>query len=149
MYAVERDIPITGLGSTTCQHEKLKHGIEPDECYYITTPLPPMGIGPLDLTIHAPPDLAVEVDVTSSSIPRQPIYGALGVPEVWRFDGTRVVPLHRQVDGTYRPAERSLAFPDLPMTEFNRFLAMALTTGPNSQHAQHAAVVALRDWARR
>lgn len=141
-YATERDIPITGAGSVTCRREDLDRGLEPDECYYVTSVPPPVEQILLDLTVDAPPDLAVEVEVTRSSIPRQPIYGALGVPEVWRFDGRRIAILHRRPDGQYEPAERSLAFPSLPIDRFNEFLAMALTIG------QHDGVRAMRDWAR-
>ncbi len=141
-YAVERDIPITGIGSVTCRREDLDRGLEPDECYYVTSPPPPVEDLSLDLMAYAPPDLAIEVDATRSSIARQPIYAALGVPEVWRFDGRRVAVLHRHPDGRYEPAERSLAFPGLPMDQFNRFLAMALTAG------QHEAARAMRDWAK-
>ena len=32
--------------------------------------------------------------------------------------------LHRQPNGEYATASESLAFPDLPMSEFNRFLTI-------------------------
>ena len=41
----------------------------------------------VDLSIDPPPDLALEVDVTRSCLNRLEIYAALGVAEVWRFDG--------------------------------------------------------------
>lgn len=78
-YSLDRGIPATGLGSLACRREDLDRGLEPDECYYVGRP---------------PPDLAVEVDITVSSVPRQPIYAALGVPEVWRYDGRAVTFLH-------------------------------------------------------
>jgi Uma2 family endonuclease len=140
--SVERGIPATGLGSLTCRREDLDRGLEPDECYYVATPPPPAEAQPIDLTVHPPPDLAIEVDISASSVPRQPIYGALGVPEVWRFDGQAVLFLRRQSDGRYVRADESLAFPGLTPQQFNRFLLMAL---PNRQFE---AVVAFRDWLR-
>lgn len=144
-YVLEKDIPVTGYGSVTCRSENLARGLEPDECYYVSTPAPPPTTGtpgPLDLTSNPPPDLAIEVDVTRSSIPRQPIYGAFGVPEIWRWDGEQVVVLHRQADGTYVTGDRSACLPDLPMHRFNEFLRMAITQD------QHTALRALRDWIR-
>lgn len=140
--SLERGIPATGLGSLTCRREDLDRGLEPDECYYVATPPPPAEAQPIDLTVHPPPDLAIEVDITVSSVPRQPIYAALGVPEVWRFDGQTVSFLHRQLDGRYARAEESLAFPGLTAEQLNRFLVMAL---PNRQFE---AVIAFRDWLR-
>jgi hypothetical protein len=58
------------------------------------------------------------------------------------YDEGRMTVLVRTGKGRYEAAERSVAFPDLPMRQFNRFLKMALT------HSQHEATRALRDWAR-
>jgi Uma2 family endonuclease len=141
-YSLETGTRVSGFGSPTCRRMDLKRGLEPDECYYVKTPPPPRGTKTLDLRVHAPPDLAIEVEVSRSSIPRVPIYGALRVPEIWRFTEGRIVVLHRQSDGQYATAAASLAFPDLPMDEFNRFLTMALSAD------QYNAVVAFRDWLR-
>lgn len=140
-YALERDIPIVPKGSITCRRKSLGKGLEPDESYYVNTPMPPLSRGGLDLNKYPPPDLAIEVDISESSIDREPIYAALGVREIWRYDGERLSPLHRTAEGVYIPADHSLAFPDLPMEVLNRFLKMAL-----SDHAQ--AVKAFRDWVR-
>jgi Uma2 family endonuclease len=141
-YSVERGVRATGLGSLTCRREDLDRGLEPDECYYVGTPPPPAEAQEIDLTAYPPPDLAVEVDITRTSVPRQPIYAALGVPEVWRFDGRAVTFLHRQPDGQYAPAARSLAFPGLTPDQLNRFVQMALPD------RQFEAVMAFRDWLR-
>ncbi len=142
IYALERDIPIFPKGSVTCRRRSLGKGVEPDESYYVNTPMPPISLGELNLNKYPPPDLAIEVDISESSIPREPIYAALGVGEIWRYDGQRVTPLHRSAEGTYIAADRSIAFPDLPMEIFNRFLKLALGEG----HVQ--AIKDFRDWAR-
>jgi Uma2 family endonuclease len=142
ILSVERGIPATGLGSLTCRREDLDRGLEPNECYYVGRPAPPAEAQPIDLTAHPPPDLTIEVDITISSVPRQPIYSALGVPEVWRFDGETLSFLHRQIDGRYARATSSMAFPGLTPEQLNRFLVMAL---PNRQFE---AVLAFRDWLR-
>ncbi len=140
IYALEADISILPLGSVTCRRKDLKKGLEPDECYYVTNR--PRDLQRFNLRKDPPPDLAIEVDITHSSVPREPIYAALGVPEVWRFDGNQVTPLHRDADGEYRAAARSLAFPHLSMALFNEFFNQALVGD------QHSAMKAFRDWAR-
>ena len=89
-----------------------------------------------------PPDLAIEVEVTSSSVPRQPIYVALGVPEVWRIRNRQVTPMLRSPGGEYEPSPISKAFPRLDVAAFNRFLQMALSQD------QHTALKAFREWIR-
>jgi Uma2 family endonuclease len=42
------------------------------------------------ISTSSPPDLIVEIDLTSFSLNKFPIYARLGVPEVWRYDGERV-----------------------------------------------------------
>ncbi len=77
----------------------------------------------IDPAIHPAPDLAVEIDITHRSIGREPIYAALGVPELWRFDGTHLDVL--QLTGKqakYAKKTRSLAFPFLPPAEFEKFV---------------------------
>ena len=109
----ERRIPIVGLGSTTFRDEAKQHGLEPDKCYYIANAAAIRGIrGPFDPKIHPAPDLAIEIDITSRSIARQPIYASLGVPEIWRvtFEGIECLSLS---DGQYRSVERSLSYPFL------------------------------------
>ena len=37
-----------------------------------------------------PPDLVIEVDVTSTSMPRMPVLAKIGVPEIWRLERGRL-----------------------------------------------------------
>ncbi len=139
LYSLEKDIPITGYGSVTCRRKRLRKGAEPDECYYVQTPPPPGGQEQLDLNKYPPPDLVIEVDITRGSIEREPIYAALGVREIWRYEVGRIVPMHLQA-GRYESAQGSLAFPELDIEQFNRFLTMAL------EKSQHEAAKAMRKW---
>ena len=79
----------------------------------------------LDLTIDPPPDLAIEIDISRSSLDRMGIYAALGVPEIWRFDGETLRVGRLSADGTYAPSPASVALPFLPMAEVVRFLRLA------------------------
>lgn len=127
VYASVMEIDVTPDGQLTLRKESLQQGLEPDECFYVNMQEPPATEGPFDLNLYPPPNLAVEVEISRGSIPKQPIYAALGVKEVWRFDGHVVQSLHLGEDGKYRSGARSLAFPDLPLDEFSRFLLSALT----------------------
>jgi len=142
IYSLEADVPAVGDGSFTLRREVLGKGLEPDECYYVQTPAPPALPGEFDLETYPPPDLAIEVEASVGSTPRQPIYAALGVREVWRFDGRQVVVLHLGPDGRYAERPASLAFPALPMDRFNEALRAALDA------SQHEAFRAFRDWVR-
>ncbi len=118
----ELDLPRIAAGATTFQSEALDRGIEPDECYYLANAGRMRAIGGIDLTIDPPPDLAIEVEITSSVLNRLGIYAALGIPEVWRFDGLSLKVLLLQPGGTYAESQASAAFPFLPMEEMARFL---------------------------
>jgi Uma2 family endonuclease len=140
-YGDEMNIPVNGLGQVTCRREDLQKGLEPDECFYITTPYPPAPSGgeEMDLAKHPAPDVAIEVDISRGSISKHSIYAALGVKEIWQFDGKRVAPFQRQPDGRYVRAERSEFLPDLSFEDLNRFVAMVHTKSP---HEISAAFVA-------
>jgi Uma2 family endonuclease len=139
-YADEAGLTIEGLGSTTFDSEDLAKGLEPDECYYIAHAADVTGKSDLDLTIDPPPDLAIEIDISPPDVARQPIYAALGVPEVWRYDGQSVQFLLRSAEGVYLTAARSISLPDLPLDQLNRLVEIGIKQG------QSAAVRALRTW---
>jgi len=109
-------------GGTTFHREDLESGLEPDECFYIQNAEVVCKLTDIDLSIHPPPDLAIEVDRTNSSIPKETIYYQLGVPELWRFDDSAVTFLVRQSDGTYRDQAASRSFPILTSDELSRFV---------------------------
>jgi Uma2 family endonuclease len=119
----ELDVPLRGQGSTTFHSQAFDRALEPDECYYIQNEIRIRGRDEIDLSIDPPPDLAIEIDVTGSSLNRMGIYAALGVPEVWRYDG-KTVRIHAlQPDGNYKQVPRSLAFPTIRMSEISSRLA--------------------------
>jgi len=138
----ELGIPISSGGSTTMKSELKKKGLEPDECYYIANEERMRGKDTFDVLIDPPPDLAVEVDVTSSSIDRMPLYAALGVPEVWRYDGTSLQVELLQTGGEYARQTQSGAFPFLPIEEFQRFLERRNETDETSW------IRSFRSWVR-
>ncbi|HEY9740149.1 MAG TPA: Uma2 family endonuclease, partial [Coleofasciculaceae cyanobacterium] len=82
----ELNIEIKSLGSLTCKREDLARGLEPDQCYYIQNEAVVRTLDEIDFNQDPPPDLVIEIDISSSSINRLSLYAALGVPEVWRYD---------------------------------------------------------------
>jgi Uma2 family endonuclease len=77
-------------GSTTYKREDLQRGFEPDSSYYIQHEAWVRDKERIDLSIDPPPDLVVEIDITHSSLDKLSIYAQVGVPEVWRYDGTQL-----------------------------------------------------------
>ncbi len=118
--------PFKLVGSTTQWPLAQKKGVEPDKCFYVTNaPKMKNRGGPgdkLDFEQDPPPDLFIEVDITSSSLPRLPIFAAIGIPEVWRIKGTRIV-IKQLADGAYRDSEQSLAFPFLSSEKLNEWFS--------------------------
>jgi Uma2 family endonuclease len=140
--SLELDVPIASLGSTTFRREDLECGLEPDECYYVQHE-PQMGARfDIDLSKDPPPDLAIEMEHMSHLLDRVGIYAALGVPEIWRYDGQTLAGLRRGEDGEYHPISISWAFPFLALKDVERFLTAA------RNQTEDVAVRAFRDWVR-
>lgn len=118
---IELNMPIKCLGSTTFRRRDKSKGLEPDECYYFKNEKQMRGRKRLNMKKDPPPELVVEIDVTNRSVPREPIYAALGVPEIWRFSRGRLQCLHL-VGGSYHVRKQSLAFPFLEPAQLQPFL---------------------------
>ncbi|MEO0947050.1 MAG: Uma2 family endonuclease [Cyanobacteria bacterium J06641_5] len=126
----ELDLEIRSLGSRTCDREDLARGLEPDQCYYIQNEARVRGIVQINLGQCPPPDLAVEVDITSSSLDRFAIYAALEIPEIWRFDGSTLV-IYALRASEYGVSPRSLALPPLCAADIQQFLQLQPAIGEN------------------
>lgn len=117
----ELDLPCQPGGSVTLRRKLKSRGLEPDKCYWIVNAPRLLGKTRLDLRIDPPPDLAIEVDSTHSSLDRMSIYAALGVPEVWRLSSGGLE-FRVLEDGTYRVHPKSLSFPRLSSADLVKFL---------------------------
>lgn len=138
----ELHMAVQNAGSTTFNREDLDRGIESDHCFYIEHEPLVREKDEIDLTIDPPPDLALEIDISRSSLNRMGIYAAIKVPEVWRFDGTSLTVYLLQESGSYKTSATSGVFPFLPMQELVRFLKMRTEMDDNS------VVRAFRAWVR-
>lgn len=108
--AEARDLDVRGLGSTTFRREDLERGFEPDGCFYIDNVARVRGKSQIDLTIDPPPDLVIEIEQSRSSISKLSIFAQIGVPEVWRHTGQRLVILVLR-EGTYHEQDESATLP--------------------------------------
>lgn len=141
VMAEEMNVPIKGYGSTTYKKKKSQRGLEPDKCYYTRNLSLVRGKKRIDLTVDPPPDLALEVDITSSSLNRMAIYASLGVPELWRYDGATLT-VYQLVNGQYVPCERSPTFPLVPPADLVRFVRLG------EQEDTTSMIRAFRTWLR-
>jgi Uma2 family endonuclease len=122
VYSDTRNVPIAGFGGTTWRQKERRKGLEPDECFYVRSEPLVRGRDDIDLTNDPPPDLMIEVENTRSSMNKLAIYAALGVPELWRYRKERLTVYALQPDGMYAVSNVSPSFPDLPLSEIERFM---------------------------
>jgi Uma2 family endonuclease len=115
-------------------------GAEPDTCFYVQNAARIIGKRSLDFNTDPPPDIVVEIDLTNASQPKFPIYAALGVPEIWRYDGSQASFYHLTGE-QYSEMSHSRAFPFLTSTVLAQFIEQSKTEG------QDVALDAARAWA--
>jgi Uncharacterized protein conserved in cyanobacteria len=86
-----------------------QQGVEPDYCFYIENRAQILGKERIDLENDPAPDLAIEIDLTSTT--KAEDYQAIGVAEVWIYRQARL--LIYCFDGKqYRERQTSQHFPD-------------------------------------
>lgn len=95
----------------------------------------------LNLSVDPPPDLAIEIDVTSKT--QLSAYVALGVPELWCYgEGKLQVFVLR--NGEYIEVENSPTFGNLPIIEgILQFLKLSETEGASAARRE------FRQWVRK
>jgi Uma2 family endonuclease len=121
VLAEELGIDVENLGSTTFKRMDLERGFEPDSCFYIQNAERVRGKDEIELAVDPPPDLVIEIDITSLSLDKFPLFAALGIPEVWRYDGARVS-VFTLKDGEYSKQEESRGLPQVTATALTNFV---------------------------
>ncbi len=121
MVLLELEVDFLNCGSTTYKRREIRKGFEPDSGFYIKSLSLIEGKTDLDFEKDPPPDLTIEVNRTSSSVPRMPIFAAFGVKEVWRFDG-KTIKFYALEDGVYLETATSVALPILTSEKADEFL---------------------------
>jgi Uma2 family endonuclease len=141
VLAEEMRVNAYGAGSTTYRGGDIGRGFEPDASFYIRNEERIRGKPRIDLSVDPPPDLVIEVDITSPSLDRFPIYAHFGVPEVWRYDGERVV-VYELRNTEYVEVANSLALPWFTSDILTHMVAQGLTMRRTSWARK------VREWAR-
>ena len=137
----ELEMKIRGYGSTTLDREDLERSVEPDSCFYIQNVDRIIGKR-LDITTDPPPDLAVEVDITSSSRRRFGIYLPLKIPEVWRYTQRQSLMIYQLQAEEYVECPFSPIFLMISGKVMQHFLQLTETADNN------VICRALRQWLR-
>lgn len=105
-------IKYESFGSTTFKKDPIA-GVEPDACFYIQhyqQMINRRRLQPND----PPPDLAIEIDVTSQTT--LDAYEAIAVPELWIYDQGKLT-IYRLQEGKYIKTDISQTFPDFPLSQ--------------------------------
>jgi len=136
----ELDIEFRSLGSTTFKNEIMKRGIEADDCFYIKNEAAIRGKKRIDLNIDPPPDIALEIDITSRTQFNN--YEILGVGELWRFNGTELE-INVLQSGRYIQVNASPNFPGFTLSEvIPQYLETSKIEGRNK------TMKAFRNWVK-
>lgn len=125
-------IEIQSVASTTFKRKDLGKAFEADESYYIENAETIRTKEELDLLIDPPPDLVIEIEITSSAIQKMKLFAAMGIPEVWRHDGERLT-MHRLIRDIYELINESVALPGFTCAAADALLAQRYSTGETAQ----------------
>jgi Uma2 family endonuclease len=130
VIASELNLNLKKFGSLTLKSNELKQGVEPDSCYYIANEPKVRNKQNIDLTIDPPPDLVLEIDITSGSLNKLPIYASLKVPEIWRYDGEKLIVFSLDINNNeYQELKESPTFPWLNLNLIPQLISQSLEDG--------------------
>lgn len=137
----ELTVEFASYGSATWRRQAKQAGIEPDNCFYFQNEALVRGKLEFDLDRDPPPDLALEVDLTSKSLDHFPIYARLGVPEIWCYD-SGVLTIYLLEGDSYGVSNQSRVFPTLDIRALPQLLESQRLAG------RLALRRAVRDWVK-
>jgi len=122
-----RQIAFESLGSTTLKNERMSQAVEPDTCFYIQNQAAVIGKNRLDMSVDPPPDLAIEIDLTSRT--QLDNYQILGVPELWRY-ARRGLQINVLQAEQYMESDVSPTFPNIPIVQLvNQYTQQSQVAG--------------------
>jgi len=126
LVAEEQEIEFENLGSTTFRRQDFNRGTEPDSCFYIQNVERIRGKKEIDLRVDPPPDLVIEIEITSPAVAKLPVYARLRVPEIWLHDG-RAPRILRLSGDQYENYDRSGVLPSLTQSVLSEFCEQSKT----------------------
>ena len=138
-YSEIFDIEIRSVASTTFRRADMHRGFEADEAYYVQNAERIRGISQVDLEIHPPPDLVVEIEISRSAIDKMSLFAAMGIPELWRYN-RQSLEVFCLENKTYASAAASEVFPGFPLKYAEHLLGLQLTSNETTlirQFARH------------
>jgi Uma2 family endonuclease len=139
-WAAAQQIPSKGYGGPTLRRRDRKRGMEPDACFYFRNLERVRGKKEVRFPGDPPPDLAIEIEVSRSALDRMGILAALGIPEVWRFNGRSLRVYHLNRRGRYKEYKRSLNLPGFPLQELVHFIQI------REEEDDTAMLAAFQEW---
>ncbi len=107
-WAEENDVDLNGYGNVTLKSRPKARALEPDECYCVGK-------------IHATPDIAIEVVLSSGYLDKLEVYRGLGVREIWAFKDGKIGVLEL-VGDEYVPRDASAVLPAIDLDALVRFV---------------------------
>jgi len=128
IISLETGVMLETRGAATFKSNKLLKGAEPDTCFYVQNAAHVVGKRRIDLNTDPPPDLVVEIDLSHDSLYKLPIYAALGVPEIWRYDA-KSTHFYKLTGENYEVTQNSLAFPTLTAQDLTQYLERSKVEG--------------------
>ncbi len=141
VVAADLGIDVLDVGSMTFRRKDLQRGFEPDSCFYIEHAPAVRTKTQIDATTDPPPDLVIEIDITSPSLNKLPIFAQMGVLEVWRYDGERIAVFALE-RGAYQQRSASDSLPILTADALTRFVQ------ESRMLPRTAWLRSLREWVR-
>jgi Uma2 family endonuclease len=139
LFSITMRIKVLCYGSATMKKQDKLRGAEPDSCFYVQNADLVGRKSDIDFSIDPPPDIVVEVDLGHDSISKFPVYSALGVPEIWRYDG-ELMTIYHLVQERYVTAPASRALPALSTNTLTEFLSR------NNNEDQYEVLLAFENW---
>lgn len=132
-------IRVLYYGSSTMKKLRKQKGVEPDACFYVQNAILVGTKDEIDFNVDPPPDVVVEIDLHHESLSKFPIYAALGVPEIWRYDGDSLT-IYQLRDGQYVASEASESLPVFTSAVLSEFLARS------PKQDQYDILLAFEEW---
>jgi Uma2 family endonuclease len=131
LLAFELGMNVDNCGAMTLRIESAQRGGESDSCFYVASEAAVRGVEEIDLEVHPPPDIVLEVDITSPSLDKFGLYFAARIPEVWRYDGAHMS-FHSLAAEHYENASHSLCFPHLTAAMLESYLSIGRGQGSSA-----------------